>query len=174
MAVFRAFRKQWPRNSKEWLWLTILSNLADFDFFLYYLPASAQVGHHAQTHSLGFSLIITSGIFIMHILSVGFTKKLIGDITPIMVFYLLSSHLVIDLFTIDSSAERGIWIFWPVSNENFLSPVTFFPGVHHGSFEKLASLQNIRTALLEFVIWLPVLFLVGRFSNPSDKLNMDL
>lgn len=77
-----------------------------------------------------------------------------------------ASHLAIDLVGQDARAPFGIPLFWPISSETWLSPVTLLPGIAHASSSEVTNaewlrsiftLHNARALLLELALACPLL-----------------
>jgi len=52
------------------------------------------------------------------------------------------SHVLLDLFSKDTSPPFGIPLFWPFSETHFISPVPLFSDVWRGTLQKLFGLHN--------------------------------
>ena len=72
-----------------------------------------------------------------------------------------ASHLVLDLFGPDLRPPIGIPLFWPVSDEVYLAPVTLLRGVSHASststptdewLSSIFSVYNAVAVLLEVAV----------------------
>ena len=96
---------------------------ADLDFIPGLLLGEASRFHHAQSHSLAFAVLATA-----------FTTLVARDarwLWALLVGLGYTSHLAVDLITLDDSPPHGIPLFWPWSSQVFQSPVTLFPNVPH-------------------------------------------
>lgn len=157
--IIGSHRKHSGTRSTFFLFLAVFvfSNLPDMDL-LFGLPSgNPNQYHHMWTHSIGFALLwgVLAGLVVrilnhQHSLKIGF-----------FVFLLILSHLTLDFFTLDKSAPYGMQLFWPVTEQYFLSPVTIFRDVYKASdsqlfLSSLFCLHNVYTILFEIVILLPV------------------
>jgi inner membrane protein len=126
-----AIYKLFPSNEatsgkvKNYVYVLIViltANVPDLDFIIQVF--TGQRYHHGFTHSVAFVLLASVIIFISCCL---FKRRLYRKVYFTVVL-IMTSHLVLDYFT-DGGA--GIQLFWPFSEERFISPVSLFPAVHH-------------------------------------------
>lgn len=75
------------------------------------------------------------------------------------------SHLALDMLGPDARPPYGIPLFWPLSGQTFISPVSVLLGVRHaasastGTFEwvgNLLSLRNVAAIAVETLIMMPL------------------
>lgn len=153
--------------------LMLLANLPDIDFLPGYLVGKPNLYHHYQTHSLGFAAIVATlgGLFYW---------RRRGRFWPyfLLFFTAVSSHLFLDLLTVDSAPPYGMTLFWPFSMQFYHGSWEVFAAVHKSEFSRdfFASLfhpMNLRVVLLELAVMLPIAGLVralkrfGASSQPS-------
>jgi len=139
------------------LTVLVLANLPDMDYLFGAVTGFPNKYHQTWTHSLvfvtGVSLLIGLGwMLIQHT----FSWKLTG-----IVFFILLSHLVLDMLGNDSRPPFGIQLFWPFSKKHVLSPISIFRGVkkaseNHRFLKALFSWGNLKTVGLEVLILGPV------------------
>jgi membrane-bound metal-dependent hydrolase YbcI (DUF457 family) len=71
----------------------------------------------------------------------------------------VASHVVVDWLTGPRPGLNPSWglaVAWPLDDKRYGLPVTLFRGVKHGGFSILFSARNLKTALFELVIFLPL------------------
>ena len=133
--------------------IIMASNLPDIDFVFGYIAGNPNLYHHLWTHSLFFMLM--SGVIF------GIAYRVLegkgGFKAGLVVCCIVFSHLVLDFITGDSSTPYGMQLFWPVSRDFFISPITLFRDVSKASSSQafLGSLfcwHNAWTVLLEVAI----------------------
>ena len=150
---------------KEIAGLFILSNIPDVDYPLSLTFPSLFGERHTYTHSLG--ILLFSAVLILIYLKFNhkwlcyFSGQTFKKCTFIVIS-VIASHLLLDLFTEDGSIPRGLMLFWPISYAYYISPWEILPGIAHGSYEELLSLQNLRTVLIEVFIFVPVCWLFAK------------
>lgn len=136
--------------------LMVLANLPDIDFLPGYLVGEPNRYHHYQTHSLGFAAIVGAlgGLF--------YWRKR-GRFLPyfLLFFMAVSSHPLLDLFTVDSAPPYGMTLFWPLSMQFYDISWDIFGAVHKSDssqdfFASLFHPANLGVALLELAIMLPI------------------
>ena len=152
------YQKRVTVNMRLVLITLLLANLADLDFIFGWVSGNPNQYHHRWTHSLFFilsiAIIVCAGLRLMR--RPHYFKR------GIYVGAVLGSHIVLDFFTRDRSFPYGVQLFWPVSNEFIISPVTVFHDVSKASsstdfIPSLFCHHNLMTVLLEILILSPVL-----------------
>ncbi len=132
-----------------WVFLAMLmACLPDFDIVPSYLLFGDVRWHYKHTHSLMFCLL--AGVVIALIW---------GRKPALLSTALIGSHLLIDALTgltPGVNASYGIPALLPFTREQFGFPVTLFQGVYHDNW---LSERNIRNALIDLAIYLPLLCL---------------
>lgn len=141
----------------EWrkiLFVLMAANLADIDYLFGFFIGKPNAYHHQFTHSFLFGLIVSILLAFVYnkFFEASYQKSLL------LIFMIYSSHLVIDFLTMDTSFPYGEQIFWPFSNQYYLSPVSIFRDVQKGQttgsfFQALFSGYNFITILSETVIF---------------------
>jgi membrane-bound metal-dependent hydrolase YbcI (DUF457 family) len=136
------------KNIKTLLLFILVSNFPDFDIFLLLIPATQSKHiHQTYTHNLMF-VLITAFLFSLFLPS---TREKLG-----LVFAGLS-HLVLDIFVVDTFQPVGFRLFYPFSRKLF--KFGFFPYLERGDLHKWLSAHNLFVLSLEAVVFLlPVIF----------------
>ena len=146
----------------------ILANLADIDFLPGLLAGNPNRFHHGVTHSLGATLMtaLAFGFY--------FYAKQHQFWAPFAFSGLLYlSHVGLDFLTADTSLPQGVPIFWPLSGEYYLSPISVFSSVHKDSssatfVQSLFVAENTWTIFREIFILGPIV-LLGYFTKLRKK-----
>ena len=162
IAVSSLFWKQFA--FKKWVfWGAVLlfANLADFDYFFGFFTGNPNAYHRLWTHSFGF--VLFTGIIVL--LRCRMTTRTWDFRWPVFVMILMSSHLIIDYLGMDTRGNIGIPLFWPISSECFISPVSVFRDIHkshssHNFVQSLFSWYNGITVLLEVAVAIPFVILI--------------
>lgn len=157
MALTRSFLREHPPS---WIRITILSlilaNLPDVDYLFGFLVGRPNAYHRGWTHSIFFAI----GVAIVFLIIRFLILRKVEIRSALLIFGLISSHLFVDWFTLDTSDPVGIPLFWPFSNEHFIAPVILFRDVHKGVtnsqfFRVLFSTHNLITLGSELLIFGP-------------------
>jgi len=151
----------WEAGATRKTWRTLalfvlVSNLADVDFLLAFLfgPRPLFV-HQAYTHNLTF-VLATSGL-----LALALPKG--RDRLALVLTGL--SHLVVDIFVVDTLPPVGFRLLYPFSDALF--NVAFFPYLVRPPYGAVFSPRNLAVLALEAAVFVvPVLIIFwGRFSG---------
>lgn len=156
---------------KSLLVSVILANLADIDFLPGLILGNPNRFHHGITHSLGATLVagLVFGFY--------FYAKKNQFWAPFAFSGLLYlSHVALDFLTVDTSPPQGVPIFWPLSGEYYLSPISVFSSVHKDSFsatffQSLFVSENIWTVFREIFILGPFVLLVYLVKLIKNKIQ---
>jgi inner membrane protein len=160
-AVYKAFE---PYGLKNRAILAVVMAIApDFDFVPGFLSGAPALYHQSVTHSVGFTLAISVGVALIYC-------QKHQNFFPLfsLCFVAYISHLIIDFFGPDGRPPYGQPLFWPVSNEFFISPFNVFWGMHHagstqGSMSEwmtgVFSLYNLGAITIEIGLIVPFVFL---------------
>ncbi len=146
----------------NWRWLLFIllaANAPDLDFLAGALVGEFNRYHHMASHSIMASAIFMLLVFIVLRLnnSQSFKAVWLGGLA-------YNAHLLLDCITIDSSAPRGMQLFWPFTEQYFIAPFTFFTNIQHGGrndtvWEALGpifSMHNLGAVFLELAVLLPI------------------
>ncbi len=144
------------RTWRDVLFCVILANLPDIDFLPGLLVGNPNLHHQTYTHTLGAALFVgvVGGWF--------FARKYGGFWRYFLFVGLIYySHNLLDFFNQDGRPPFGVMLFWPFSEDWFMSSRAFFSPVHKSSdsstfFQSVFSLQNLFVAAKELLILTPV------------------
>ena len=139
----------------------ILSNLPDVDLLFGYPSGNPNHYHHTWTHSFGFAFF--SGLLVWMVVQI--LKKEGGLRIGLLTTGIISSHLILDYFTLDQSGPYGLQLFWPLTNHFYMAPVAIFRDMYKSSdsqtfIRSLFCSHNIYTILVEIAILVPVQYLL--------------
>ena len=127
----KASREDWTLAGA----VVVAACFADLDFGLSFLTGTNY--HHHFTHSIGFTLLFTGGVYLW---ARRVRARPLRDALWIGLAY--ASHLFLDLFSKDTAAPYGLELFWPLSDRFVISPVTVFDEIWRGTLAKLFGLHN--------------------------------
>lgn len=168
MAAVIIIKKQWPLGCMDWIWIIFFSNLPDIDFILAY---AADVERHTFTHSIGFIAFIL--MIIMTIINV---KPELGRKVPNRIQYfivfpvvLITLHILLDMLAVDESFPYGVQLFWPLSDEFFISPFAILPPTWTNYTLKKMIIENSKTLFFEILIFVPIVIAAKGFAARSMR-----
>ena len=160
-------------KSADWkllLLIMVAANLPDLDYLPGLLVGRPNVFHHGPTHSVAAAVLVglAAGVY-LHLFNAKPFWRMAGLFAGAY-----ASHLVLDYFTVDTSAPFGEMLFWPFSKAYFMSPVTVFRDIHKGGtnaafFANVFQLHNLITGLSELAVWTPVVFLARWVRRRGSK-----
>ncbi|MBN1879071.1 PD40 domain-containing protein [bacterium] len=131
----------------------ILANLSDLDLIAGLI--FHRYVHHQVTHTFFFALLIglISAIAarMFHFCSI----KRAFFLSTILV----SSHVIIDYFTRDTSVPKGCMLFWPVSERYFMFPMPLFIDIWRMTPELTIGFNNLNAAIRELAVGGAILLL---------------
>ena len=187
-----------PQTRKEKIALALVCMFAatapDLDVIPGLLLGTPARFHGGISHSLGFAVALS--------LAIAGAYRLVGK--PSREIFLLAlaayiSHLALDMLGPDARPPYGVPLFWPLSGQTFISPVSILLGVRHaasastGTLEwigNLLSLRNVAAIAVETLIMLPLVIVTkmrgrvtlitvfssmkGREQQPTWKILMQL
>lgn len=145
-----------PRRHDPWLFATavVAACFADVDFGLNFLTGENY--HHYFTHSLAFSsLFAIAGYFFSRVSRRPAPAR---DGWILGAAYL--THVLLDMFSKDTSLPYGVELLWPFSDAFFIAPFTVFDDIWRGTLQKLLGLHNWLAVAREIAIVGPVVLLV--------------
>lgn len=157
-----------PLKLKEWGWIFFaawVASLADFDFLLGLFTDDYSMYHRGVSHSIGICFIVSLILWAFFRKKCGFSS--FKFFCFILVLY--GSHLVIDFFTRDNWPPNGGPFLWPFSNEYYKSPIDLFLNADRSSWEKVFSWHNLRTLILEILIFGTLLYLFQKNEIKKSK-----
>jgi len=119
---------------------------ADLDFGLNFLTGENY--HHYFTHSIAFASLFTIGVY--------FFSRLRKRVAPARDAWILGlaylTHLLLDVFSKDTSAPYGLELWWPFSDAFTIAPFAVFDDIWRGTLPELLSLHNWLAVAREAVI----------------------
>lgn len=145
-----ALRLVWARRVEMFICI-LIANAPDIDFLFGIFAGNLNRYHHLGTHTLGWALLTAFCIWLYG----RFALKNHPALAFWFVFLLIASHLVVDIFTADTTPPYGIMFAWPFTDGYWHSPVSIFPTVSKKTFGDIFSLYNLKNAGREFLILLP-------------------
>jgi inner membrane protein len=147
----------------------------DLDFIPGMLQGQPNRYHQGISHSLGAALVVSFA-------SAVFTSR--GNLwkqwTILCAAYM--SHLAIDFFGPDGRPPYGQPLFWPISEEHFISPLSVFPGMRHAGSthasmlewtKGVLSLHNFRSIAIDIALMAPFVILANWFTKGSSSRRGD-
>ncbi len=149
------FKENW----KEMFFYIFLANLFEIDvipqLFGFDIPFFV---HREIFHSIAFAFFVA--IVLANIINLKAVRS--RNIIPkfFIVFLLIYSHSLADLFTIDNRPPAGVMLLWPFSSSFYISPIQILPGISHDSFLELFSPINYHNYITEIKIFGTLLFIV--------------
>jgi len=159
----------WSAKStgRRWTGLAVAlvaANLPDIDFLPGLASGNVNLYHHGPTHTL---VALVAVCLAAYGVAVALHERPGPWVWLVGLAY--GSHLLLDIFTLDTRAPFGIPLFWPLSNLHVASPVTPFLDVQRAAdpdrfWASLISAHNLRAVCRELLILgLPLLvLLIGR------------
>lgn len=120
--------------------LIFAANAPDLDFLYGAIRGDFNGLHHGASHSIGAVIMFVALVY-------AFCKALnkqAGQLSAIAGLA-YSSHLALDLVTVDTTAPHGMKLFWPINEHYILAPQTLFQNIEHGAMgdSLLAALSSI-------------------------------
>ena len=167
-AIYRYYRHRLPENRQQ-LWkipgqmilIMGLSLLPDLDIIAAILFRDMENYHNNISHSLllGIPIAVLIAAILYQIYHSGFWLWFL----ICLISYDL--HVVMDALT----AERGVMLFWPLSQNRFVSPIRIFYGLQWGL--GWFSIWHLWTILTESVFVLVLVVVVNYFDRPKKSTN---
>jgi membrane-bound metal-dependent hydrolase YbcI (DUF457 family) len=161
------FRFGWARRVEMFVCI-LLANAPDIDFLFGIFAGNLNIYHNLGTHTLGWTLLTAFCVW----LYVKFAPKNQPGFAFWFIFLVITSHLIIDIFTIDTREPIGIMLAWPFSEEYWHSAVSLFPAPAKKTVQDIFSLHNLKNTGWEFLISLPfvALALLSKvWKRPGNK-----
>ena len=165
-AIYRYYRRKLPENGRSLqrlplqMFLTMgLSLLPDVDIVAAIIFRDMGKYHNNFSHSLllGIPVAILTAAFLRQIYH--------SDFWLWFLICLISYdiHIVMDALT----AERGVMLFWPLSQNRFASPIRIFYGLQWGL--GWFSIWHLWTIFTESVFVLVLVIVMNRFDKRKNK-----
>ncbi len=144
-----------PINKSMMITGIVVANIADIDFLPGFFVGDPNRFHHGPTHSIAAALF--SGVFFALVTPL---RKLGFKAAFVLLFGLYCSHVLLDYFAVDTSLPYGVPLFWPISDQYFMSGFPIFSDVHKDSssgtfLQSLFVMHNFWTIVREVVILTP-------------------
>ena len=167
-AMYRYYRRKLPQESERFrksalpaLFVMGLSLLPDLDIVPAIIYRDLHTYHNNFSHSL--FLGIPAAVLIAAI----FCRICHSDFWLWFLVCLISYdlHILMDLLT----AERGVMLFWPLSQNRFVSPVRIFYGLKWGL--GWFSLSHLWTMLTESVFVSVLVLILNYFDRRKNPPN---
>lgn len=148
-----------PINKSMMITGIVVANLADIDFLPGFFVGDPNRFHHGPTHSIAAAVFV--GIFVAWLTPL---RKLGFGRVFVLIFSLYFSHILLDFFAADTSSPFGVPLFWPISDQYFISGFSIFSDVHKDSssgtfIQSLLVTHNFWTIIREVLILTPLTFL---------------
>ncbi len=168
LAAVTIMKKQWPLGYLDWIWIIFFSNLPDVDFILAY---AADVERHTFTHSIGFIAIILVIITTIMNVQPELSRKVPNRIQYLIVFpiVLITLHILLDMLAVDESFPYGVQLFWPLSDEFFISPIAILPPTWTNYTLKKMIIENSKTLFFEILIFVPIVIAAKVYAARSKR-----
>ena len=151
--------------------IVVIANLPDLDFLPGFLTGNPnQFHHHFLSHSLGGAILasaLLAGCFSF------FQKR---SFLPLFAIFasVYFSHVLLDYFSTDTSQPYGVPMFWPFSQDYFISPVPLFLSIEKSGsglafISGLFVKHNLYAIAIEFLVLVPALIVteILRRSKPG-------
>jgi inner membrane protein len=147
------------------------ANAADLDFIPGLVVGNPNLYHHGVSHSLGFAVLFTAccGSVLVFLKS----QRLWRD--SAIYFCLYTSHIVLDWFSIDTTAPYGVPLFWPLSDVYYIAPIAFLADIRRVSFSNLDfitslfSLHNLWAICAEILLLSPLAMVISILRKPANS-----
>lgn len=162
------------KHRKFVLIFLLVANLPDFDFLPGFLIGKPNEFHHGPSHSLGAAILVG--------LVLGLIFRYFRKGNFWFYFFVFGgiyfSHVLLDYFAVDTAVPYGSPLFWPVSDQYFISPVPIFSDVYRGDtsntfFSGLLIAHNGWTIAREIAVLTPLAVLVMIFRRKLDISKFD-
>jgi membrane-bound metal-dependent hydrolase YbcI (DUF457 family) len=167
-SIYAVTRGLFPEESRRTLACAAFSALAaDFDFLPGIVLATPGRFHHGASHSLGAVVLYAVGVWlVLNCCRVAQAPRL-----ALLFAGAYLSHLLLDFLAVDTSAPRGIPLFWPVISTYYISPVSVFMDIHRadGGMEAFLlsgfTAHNLVAAAWEIALLTPIALWSKRAGN---------
>ncbi len=135
-------------------WLLLLcvfaANTPDLDFLPGIAVGNLNAFHQTYTHSIAFAAL-------MALLLLPLVRSVSRRRAGWWLFAVVSSHLLADLFSVDTRPPIGIMAVWPFSSRCFISPVSLFQPLRKAEWADILQWHNVQAVLIESAWCLPLL-----------------
>ena len=147
----------------------VVANLADIDFLPGFFVGNPNRFHHGGSHSIAAAVLVGACLaFLPAFRKLGYGRAFL------FFFGLYGSHILLDFFSVDTSPPRGLPIFWPISDQYFISGFSIFSDVHKDSnsatfIQSLFVRHNFWTIAREILILAPFTLSWFKLKNLRGK-----
>lgn len=165
------FKALWDQRA-YFLIIVLMAHLPDIDYVPGVLLGDINAFHHAYTHTLGWVAAVAAASWLLWRRSAR-----VGWTVGVVLFVALASHVVSDMFSGDDGAPFGVMALWPFTDRFYISPESFFWSLRKGTWNDVFQWYNVRAALFELLVLLPVLgavLLFKRFAPAGETRNVPL
>jgi len=169
------FKALWEQRA-YFLVIVLMANFPDIDYIPGVLMGQINAFHHWYTHTLGWIAAVA-------VASWWLWRKTDRVRWPVFVvlFTAMATHLLSDLLSGDGNAPYGIMALWPFTDSFYISSTSVFWSLRKGTWNDVFQWYNVRAALYEAAVLLPVLLAVllfkrfapARRSGPVDNLTLE-
>ncbi|MCO6400711.1 MAG: metal-dependent hydrolase [Verrucomicrobia bacterium] len=146
----------------------LAANAPDLDFLPGIAIGNLNAFHQTYSHSLSFAAAFA-------LLLAWLYRRWPARRAWAWLFLLVCSHLVADLFSVDTRPPIGIAALWPFTSETFIAPFSIFQPLRKAEWADIIQWHNARAGLLEMACCLPpvlaVWFWKARRSSAADLLS---
>jgi membrane-bound metal-dependent hydrolase YbcI (DUF457 family) len=145
----RSGPRSWLAELGFALALVFAANAPDLDFIPGILIGEADRFHHGPAHSLGAAVLFGLGMFI--------AARLARARRPIhfalWMALAFSSHLFLDMFSLDKRPPNGVPLLWPLTDRYFVVAYPLFLDIQRTAHEPNFLLSLIREHNLRAMFW---------------------
>ena len=142
LPLFASWRKAGPLLFAA----AILACLPDVDYLPGIWRGQLNAVHQQATHSLGWVLLASAGLWLT---GRAWRPAVFGWRAGTFILVLVSSHLAIDLVTVDTRAPIGIPLWAPLSDDPVHAPFALLPAWSKASLGDLLRPRNLRALGIE-------------------------
>jgi inner membrane protein len=163
------FKALWEQRA-YFLVILLMANLPDIDYIPGVLMGQINAFHHWYTHTLGWIAAVAVASWLLWRKS-----DRVGWSVFAVLFAALASHLVADYFSADGSVPYGIMALWPFTDRFYISPESVFWSLRKTTWNDVFQWYNVRAALYEGLVILPVIgavLLFKRFARVPGKADV--
>lgn len=135
-----------------------IASFPDLDVLYIFLKGTENNVHREFSHSIIFALSFSAifGLIYYYVLDKLDKKDFnLKKCSQFIIFFFVaySSHLLIDMFTIDHSDPYGIILFWPISKQYYIFSCGFLDGLDYGTHLSSFFTKRNQLAVLKELLW---------------------
>jgi membrane-bound metal-dependent hydrolase YbcI (DUF457 family) len=98
----------------------------------------------------------------------------VGWVVFAVLFVALASHLFADIFSDDGNPPYGIMALWPFTDRFYISPTSVFWSLRKATWNDVFQWYNVRAALFESLILVPIVTMVLMYKRFVKTKNDDI